>query len=70
MKEWTDEEVVAEMMKGSKPMEINGEMVHAASFENLKRVVFDPRFPDAKSEKATELVIAIQKHFDELNSKN
>jgi len=70
MKEWTDKELVEEMRKDTKTVEIKGEMIETTSLNNLKRIVFDPRFPDAKSGTATKIVIAIQKHFDQLDTKN
>ncbi len=69
MQEWTDKELVEEMLKDVEVVEINGEMMQATSLENLKRIVFDPRFPDAKSETATKIVVAIQNHFNQLNTK-
>lgn len=64
MKEWTDSELVAEMLSEGKFEEIEGHMEPMVSFNNLKRIVFDTRFPDVKSNKATDLVIKLQQHFD------
>jgi len=69
MQEWTEQEVMSELLSEGKFSEIDGKMEPVVSFENLKRIVFHPRFPDSKSEKATGMIVAIQNHFNELNIK-
>lgn len=70
MKEWTDKEVVAELLRENKSSIVNGKNEPTVSFESLKRIVFDPRFPDAKSGKATDLIKALQTQVNELDKNN
>lgn len=66
MQEWTDKELVEELYSENKFSEIEGKKEQMISFENLKRIVFDPRFPSTKSEKATDFVIFLQNKFNEI----
>ncbi|HAH24956.1 MAG TPA: hypothetical protein DCL77_14580 [Prolixibacteraceae bacterium] len=62
MKEWTDQEIVAEFMKEGLTSELNGDIAPSMTIENLQRVIFDPRFPESKKELGLQLMNAFKEN--------